>query len=130
SQRSGRVALDAQLLNPVADVGVSGVALPPEPHISEVRLVDYPGTEGVDIAQGELQIVVGLDLIEAGKRRREGRSHALIKRSVDCESAPKTIFRTQLVIDARRWYIVIGKSFGRAEIIARGIGAVRNWIQP
>ena len=120
----GCVAFYAQFLDPVALVGIGRVALPPEPDVTHIRLVDNRRAEDVDIAESELEVVVRLHLIESREGRRKSRSHPFIQRGIHGETPPKVILGAHLMVDSRGGNLVVREALGSAKIVPGGIGAV------
>ena len=87
--------------DPISFESVKRITLASKAHEANIDFIEDRRTEGVNISDGKLQVIVRLFLIESGECRRKSLSHAAIVWSILRESAPDRVSRSKLVVDSR-----------------------------
>src|SRR4029453_9813348 len=98
-------------------------------HEAKIEFIDDCRTEGMNVSDGKLQVVVRLFLIKFGECRRKSLSHAAIVWSIFGESAKDGVSRSKLVVDSRSQGVDIGNTAWMANVVSGWIGVVGDRIQ-
>ena len=95
-----REPFNPQLLDPISFKSVNRMTLASKAHEANIEFIDDRRTEGVNVSDGKLQVVVRrLFLLESGECRRKSLSHATIVWTIPGESAPDCVSRSKLVVE-------------------------------